>query len=529
MTNGLTSETAHLIARTRQHSIGDLLRRTAARYPNKSALVAGDVRLSYQEFDVAVNRAAHALSSRGVTRGDRLALLSHNSLQYVILAFAAAKLGVVLVPINFMLNASEAAYILNHSGASALVAEDVLIPVAEQAMTMAGIDGVRGCIGAARDDWENVDDWWTMGPADDLEVVVSDDDPLRLMYTSGTESRPKGVVLTSRSLIAQYNSCAIDGEASPDDIEIHSMPLYHCAQLDCFLSVGVYVGATNVILRAPEPAAILSAVANEKATKLFCPPTVWISLLRHPDFARWDLSTLTKGYYGASPMPVQVLQELMVKLPGVRWWNFYGQTEMAPVATILRPEEQINHAGSAGRAAINVQTMVVDQDDRPVPPGVVGEIVHRSPHAAFGYYRDEQGSARAYRNGWLHSGDLGVLDEEGYLTVVDRKKDMIKTGGENVASREVEEMVYRLEGVAEVAVFGVPDPRWIEAVTAVVVPKPGAGLTPEAIRQHCRQHLAGYKCPKHIVLADALPKNPSGKILKRELRLQYSELATAGP
>ena len=529
MTNVPPSQTAHLIDRTRQHTVGDLLRRTAARYPNKSALIAGDVRMSYQEFDGAVNRTAHALISRGVTRGDRLALLSHNSLQYVILAFAAAKLGVVLVPINFMLNAIETAYILDHSGASALVAEDTLVPVAEQAIAIAGMHGVRGCIGQAGNGWENVDDWWTSGCTADLDVVVGDDDPLRLMYTSGTESRPKGVMLTSRSLIAQYSSCAIDGEASPDDIEIHAMPLYHCAQLDCFLSVDVHVGATNVILRAPEPVAILSAIAGEKATKLFCPPTVWISLLRQPDLGRWDLSTLTKGYYGASPMPVQVLQELMTTLPGVRWWNFYGQTEMAPVATILRPDEQLSHAGSAGRAAINVQTLVVDEDDRPVPPGVVGEIVHRSPHAGLGYYRDEQATAHAYRNGWLHSGDLGVLDEQGYLTVVDRKKDVIKTGGENVASREVEEAIYRLEGVAEVAVFGIPDPRWIEAVTAVVVTTPGANITPDAIHRHSRQHLAGYKCPKHIVFAAALPKSPSGKVLKRELRLQYGALATTRP
>lgn len=529
MTNVQPSPAARLIDRTRQHTVGDLLRRTAARYPNKSALIAGDVRMSYQEFDDAVNRAGHNLTSRGVTRGDRLALLSHNSIQYVILAFAAAKLGVVLVPINFMLNASETAYILEHSGASALVAEDTLVPVAEQAIAIAGMHGVRGCIGQAGDGWENADDWWKSGCTVDLDIVVGDDDPLRLMYTSGTESRPKGVVLTSRSLIAQYSSCAIDGEASADDIEIHAMPLYHCAQLDCFLSVDVYVGATNVILRAPEPVAILSAIAGEKATKLFCPPPVWISVLRQPDLGRWDLSTLTKGYYGASPMPVQVLQELMTTLPGVRWWNFYGQTEMSPVATILRPEEQLTHTGSAGRAAINVQTMVVDEDDRPVAPGVVGEIVHRSPHASLGYYRDEQATAHAYRNGWLHSGDLGVLDEQGYLTVVDRKKDMIKTGGENVASREVEEAIYRLEGVAEVAVFGIPDPRWIEAVTAVVVTTPGANLTPDAVHRHSRQHLAGYKCPKHIVFADALPKNPSGKVLKRELRLQYGELVTTRP
>ena len=198
---------------------------------------------------------------------------------------------------------------------------------------------------------------------------------------------------------------------------------------------------------------------------------------------------------------------------------------MSPLATILRPHEQLPHAGSAGRAALNVETRVVDDEDRPLPPGEVGEIVHRSPHASLGYYNDEAKTAEAFRNGWFHSGDLGVIDADGYLTVVDRKKDMIKTGGENVASREVEEALYRLEGVAEAAVFGICHPRWIEAVTAFIVPKPGAGLTPEAVHAHAREILASYKRPKYVVFTDALPKNPSGKILKKDLRVQHAELA----
>lgn len=206
-------------------------------------------------------------------------------------------------------------------------------------------------------------------------------------------------------------------------------------------------------------------------------------------------------------------------------WNFYGQTEMSPIATILQPQDQIERAGSAGRAALNVETIVVDDDDNPVPVGEVGEIVHRSPHAALGYYNDEEKTAAAFRNGWFHSGDLGIIDEDGYLSVVDRKKDMIKTGGENVASREVEEAIYLLDGVAEVAVFGVPHPKWIEAVTAVIVPKAGAELTEESVADHLASVLAGYKRPKYVVFVDALPKNPSGKILKKELRVEHKGIA----
>lgn len=521
-----TADTAAAITRARRHSVGDLLHRTARRTPDKTAVIAGDLRATYAEFDTAVNRTANALAARGLGKGDRLALLSHNCWQYAVLAYATARLGVVLVPVNFMLTAAEVGYILEHSGASGIVAEDALVPVAQAAIGDRQVT-VRAAIplSGAESGWEDVDDWWRTGPAEPPDVPVGDDDPLRLMYTSGTESRPKGVMLSSRSLISQYVSCAIDGEMSGDDIEVHALPMYHCAQLDCFFSVDVYLGATSIILPGPDPATLLATIEREHATKLFCPPTVWISLLRHPAFDTTDLSSLRKGYYGASPMPVEVLKELRERLPDVRLWNFYGQTEMAPLATILRPHEQLPRAGSAGRASVNVETMLVDDAGDPVPPGEIGEIVHRSPHAALGYYNDEEKTAEAFRDGWFHSGDLGVMTPDGYLSVVDRKKDMIKTGGENVASREVEEAVYELDGVAEVAVFGISHPHWIEAVTAVVVPKPGATLTADDVRAHAKGRLAGYKQPKYVVIADKLPKNPSGKILKRELRSAHADLA----
>jgi fatty-acyl-CoA synthase len=523
-------ETDTAIARARQHSVGDLLHRTARRYPDKPAVIDGDRRVTYAEFDTAVNRTAHALTARGLSKGDRLALLSHNCWQYAVLAFATARLGVVLVPVNFMLGPDEVAYILRHSGARAIVAEDALAPTAEGALTAAGVDGgVQGWIGLSgatpSAGWEDVDAWWETGDDSPPDVAVADDDPLRLMYTSGTESRPKGAMLSSRSLIAQYVTCVVDGGMSADDVEVHALPMYHCAQLDCFFSVDVYLGATSIILPAPDPAAVLATIAREKVTKLFCPPTVWISLLRHPDFDITDLSSLRKGYYGASAMPVEVLRELQRRLPDVQLWNFYGQPEMAPVATILQPHEQMERAGSAGRAALNVETMLVDDDGAPVPAGTVGEIVHRSPHATLGYYGDEDKTAAAFAGGWFHSGDLGVMTADGYLSVVDRKKDMIKSGGENVASREIEETIYELDGIAEVAVFGISHPYWVEAVTAVVVPKPGTTLTAEDVHAHAREKLAGYKRPKYVVLTDALPKNPSGKILKRELRQEHAGLA----
>ncbi|MBC3191753.1 acyl-CoA synthetase [Pseudonocardia sp. C8] len=532
MDTSFTPETTALAARARRQGIGDLLNRTVRRTPGKLAVVAGDLRVTYAEFDTAVNRCAHALTDRGLVKGDRLAVLSHNCWQYAVLVYATAKLGVVLVPVNFMLGADEIAYILTHSGAGGMIVEDALVPTAEKALATAGVTGgVRGRISpsgcGAAEGWEDVDPWWGAGPVEPPDVAVNDDDPLRLMYTSGTESRPKGVLLTSRSLISQYVSCIVGGGMSADDVEVHSLPMYHCAQLDCFFGPDVYLGATSVILPGPDPATLLATIEREKVTKLFCPPTVWISLLRHPDFDTADLSSLRKGYYGASPMPVEVLREIQERLPDVALWNFYGQTELAPVAAILGPDEQLERAGSAGRPALNVETVIVDDDDRPVAPGEVGEIVHRSSHAMLGYYQDEAKTAEAFAGGWFHSGDLGVMTADGCLTIVDRKKDMIKTGGENVASREVEEALYELGGVAEVAVFGISHPHWIEAVAAAVVPRDGSTLSVDDVRDFARATLAPYKRPKYVVLAESLPKNPSGKVLKRDLREQYAGLVDA--
>jgi fatty-acyl-CoA synthase len=309
---------------------------------------------------------------------------------------------------------------------------------------------------------------------------------------------------------------------------LHALPLYHCAQLDVFLGPALYVGASNVITAKPVPDNLLPLIARHRISSFFAPPTVWISLLRSPLFDQTDLSSLCKGYYGASIMPVEVQRELSRRLPQVRLWNLYGQTEIAPLATMLGPDDQARKPGSCGRPVLNVETRVVDDAMNDVAPGVVGEIVHRSPHLMLGYFHDDARTQAAFEGGWFHSGDLATVDAEGYITVVDRKKDMIKTGGENVASREVEESIYRLAGVSEVAVIGVSHPRWVEAVLAVIVLKPGAELSEADVLLHCAQHLAGFKAPKAVVFVEALPKNPSGKLLKRELRQAHGGHFSAG-
>ena len=513
--------------RARSQQLGDLLRRSAARSPDSIALVFRDRRDTFRELNEVVNRTANGLADLGIARGERVAILARNSRAFVILRFALARIGAVATPVNFMLNAGDVAYILDHSGARGLVYQDSLCPVAESALdAMSGGPDILLSIDhageAVSERWRPVEALFEHPDAAEPWVDMGPDDPIQMMYTSGTESRPKGAMLTASALYAQYVTVIADGEMRPDTVELHCLPLFHCAQLDCFLTPDLYLGATSILQDGADPAAMFAAIQTEKVTKLFCPPTVWILLLRHPDFDRYDLSSLRQGYYGASIMPTAIIEELSERLPHMRLYNFYGQTEMAPCATILRPDEQLTKLGSAGRPGLNVESRVVDDDDRVVPVGEVGEIVHRSPHLILGYYNDPGKTAEAFRGGWFHSGDLGRFDEDGYLYVVDRKKDMIKSGGENVASREVEEAIFRHPKVAEVAVFGIPHPKWIEAVVAVIVPKQGEGLTVEEIDEYCQANLSHYKAPKHVPLRDGLPKNASGKILKRELRQDFS-------
>lgn len=514
-----------VLAQARSHTVGDIPRRSARRRPDKIAIIDGDVVLTFAQFEHLVDRAAAALHDNGFHPGDRLALLSRNCWQYAVLAFATARAAVVLVPINFMLTAEEIAYILGHSKVTGFIVEDEFIAIADKAMQHGSCVTTKAALvatdGTPPTGWDDFAQWLT-STTTAPQPHVDDDQLLRLMYTSGTESQPKAAMHSSRSLMWNYISTIVAGSMSEDDVEVHSLPLYHCAQLDNFLATDIYLGATSIILPRPDPDTVLRTIEKYNVTNYFGPPTVWISLLRSAIFDEVDLSSLRKGYYGASAMPVEILHEIRDRLPDLRLWNFYGQTEIAPLAAALGPDDQDAHAGAAGRPAVNVETTILDEDDLHVRPGVVGEIAHRSPHLMLGYLDDPAKTAEAFRGGWFHSGDLGYYDEFGLLHVVDRKKDMIKTGGENVASREVEEVLYRHAGVEEVAVFGLPHPVWVESVVAAVVTRKNVALSEDDLVAHCREHLAGFKTPKKVFFVDALPKNPSGKLLKRALREQFS-------
>ncbi|KAM9861977.1 fatty acyl-CoA synthetase [Leucobacter sp. BZR 635] len=521
------------VSAARADTIGEHLRRTAARLPNKTALIDGDTSLTFGEFDRLANRFANALTEAGVHPGDRVAMLSRNCWQFAVAAYGAARADAIFVPLNFVLTPGEIGPLIANSTPAALIAQPALTETAELAVAHSGVGvsaliEITGELGTApAPGWIPFEEILATSHDAEPPVVLGPDDPLRIMFTSGTESRPKGAVHSSRSLSSEYLSAVVEGGMSADDVELHALPLYHCAQLDCFLGPDIMLGATSVLLPGPDPATVLRTIAEHRVTKFFAPPTVWISLLRSPEFAGADLTSLTKGYYGAAAMPVEVLHELQQRLPGLQLWNFYGQTELAPVATILPPHEQLSHAGSAGRPVLHVETRVVDEAGEPVPTGEVGEIVHRSPQLALGYWNAPEQTAEAFRGGWFHSGDLGVFDEGGRLRIVDRSKDMINTGGENVASREVEEALYEHAAIAECAVFATPHPKWVETVTAAVVLTAGASATQEELRAHTRERLAAFKVPTIVHIVEILPKNPSGKILKRELREQFSQPVAA--
>jgi fatty-acyl-CoA synthase len=486
----------------RSSTVADIVRRSAARAPDRIALRFADRQWTYAELDDAVSRAAAHLLALGLTKGDRVAAYGKNSDGYLIGFLACARAGLVHVPVNYNLVGGELDYLLEQSGSSVVLADPPL----------AG--NVSGAVIPLRDAEDSLLAHAMSGDVPETDVEVADTDLVQLLYTSGTTSRPKGAMMTHRALVHEYLSCIVGLDLTEHDAPLHVMPLYHSAQLHVFLLPWLAVGAENTLLEVPEPGEVLRRLARDGHGAFFAAPTLWVALANHPDFA--PLPALRKAYYGASIMPGPVLQRLRQAMPRLGFYNCFGQSEIAPLATILGPADHDERPDSAGRPVLFVELRVVDSEGTDVPPGELGEVVYRSPQLCLGYWDKPEETAEAFRGGWFHSGDLVRQDEEGYIYVVDRIKDVINTGGVLVASREVEDALYTHPAVGEVAVIGVPDEKWIEAITAVVVSK--EDVTAEELLAHVRGMLSAFKVPKAIRFVDELPRNASGKILKRELR-----------
>ncbi|MGW2516837.1 acyl-CoA synthetase [Streptomyces sp. NPDC001617] len=490
-------------------TVDGVLRRSARRTPARVAVEYGDRRWTYEELDEAVSRAASVLLDQGLAPGDRVGAYGHNSDAYLIGFLACARAGFVHVPVNQNLTGDDLAYIVGQSGSSLVLADPDL------AGRLA--DGVRTL--PLRDADDSLLARLATAPAYDGPEPRTED-LVQLLYTSGTTALPKGAMMTHRALVHEYLSAITALDLSAGDRPVHSLPLYHSAQMHVFLLPYLAVGATNIILDAPDGDRLFDLIETDRADSLFAPPTVWIGLSNRPDFATRDLGGLRKAYYGASIMPVPVLERLRERLPGLAFYNCFGQSEIGPLATVLAPDEHKGRMDSCGRPVLFVDARVVDEDGKDVPDGTPGEIVYKSPQLCEGYWEKPEETAEAFRDGWFHSGDLAVRDAHGYYTIVDRVKDVINSGGVLVASRQVEDALYTHDAVAEVAVIGLSDERWIEAVTAVVVPR--GKVTEAELIDHAREKLAHFKAPKRVVFVDELPRNASGKILKRELRDRFA-------
>ncbi|SOZ19007.1 Acyl-CoA synthetase (AMP-forming)/AMP-acid ligase II [Cupriavidus taiwanensis] len=505
--------------RALRNTIPDAIARAVRRSPDKTAIRSGGRSWSFRQLDDATARVAGALAQWGLRPGDRVAAFGKNSDAYVLLWLACLRSGLVHVPVNFSMTRAEAEYLVTQSGASAIFFDAALaervdgLPCKVRG-TLHGGDRRTDILAAAAD-----------GPAVPVSDTLAESTPAQILYTSGTTSAPKGAVLTHRALLAEYVSTIAACDIRASDYSLAALPLYHSAQMHVFLMPLLLCGGTTLIADSPEPGYCLRTIHAERITSFFAPPTVWIALLRHAEFDPARLGALTKAYYGASIMPVPVLLELQQKLPKLRFYNCYGQSEIGPLATVLGPDEHAARPASAGRPVLNVETRIVDETLQDVPPGELGEIVHRSPQLLTHYWDKPEQTAEAFAGGWFHSGDLGYMDAEGYLYVVDRIKDVINSGGVLVSSREVEECLYTHGAVAEAAVFALPHPKWVEAVTACVVRKRGHDdATEEALIAHARQALATFKVPKRIVFVADLPRNTAGKLLKRQLREDYAQL-----
>ena len=501
-------------------TIDAVLRRSASRYPERVALTFAERRWTYSDLDSAVDRVATELAGRGLEAGARVAAYGVNSDAYLIAFLATSRAGFTHVPVNYALTGGELEYLLTDSGASLVLVDPAQAPTLETVLaTMPGLQSLA-LLPASADSPEGTLLGWALdeSPTEPVESPAVGGDLAQLLYTSGTTSRPKGAMMTHSALIHEYVSCVLTLDLAADDEPLVAMPLYHSAAMHVFALPYLSLGATVHLMAAPDIPEILRRVEADEIGSLFLAPTVWVPLASHPDLDERDLSSLKKAQYGASIMPVTVLQRLRGKYPDLGFYNCFGQSEIGPLACVLRPEEHDARPASAGRPVFFVEARVVDETGAEVADGERGEIVYRSPQLCSGYWNKPEATAEAFRGGWFHSGDLVVRDPEGFVEVVDRIKDVINTGGVLVASREVEDAVYLDERVAEVAVIGTPDDKWIEAVTAVIVLKDGAEATESEIIDGTRAHLAPFKVPKRVVFVDELPRNQSGKLLKRELR-----------
>ena len=490
----------------------------ADRFPERPCLVWGDETVTYRELDRRAAETATGLSRLGVGRGDVVAVVLYNCPEFLELMFAVARLGAIFMPVNWRLAGEEVTYIAGHAGASLVVSEPELAPLAEAARKNLAGARVVG-VGGAAPGWTAFEALRRKDAAPAL-VNVAADDVHRLMYTSGTTARPKGVMITYANLYWKNAAHVVEFGVTGADRGLACGPLYHVGALDLTTTTVLYAGGTVEIHRKFEADRALDAFERRGVSCVWLAPAMVNQILAHPSLERRNLSGVRFIIDGGEKMPLPLIERLVRAFPGAWFADAYGLTETVSGDTFLDKRATMDRLGSVGKPCLHLELAIWDEHDRPVGAGTLGEIVLRGPKVFTGYWKDAEATATAFRGGWFHTGDIGYLDPEGYLYVVDRKKDMIISGGENIASPEVERVLYEHPAVLEAAIVGRADPRWGEVPVAFVVCRPGAAATEAELREFCLARLARFKVPRAVLFVEALPRNQSGKVLKRVLREQ---------
>lgn len=492
--------------------LAEMLAESAKKYPEKYALISQEKFLTYGELEREVKKAAAALKRLGVKKGDAIGLLLPNTFQFVIAYYAVAYLGGIIVPMNIMFKPLEITYIMNNAQAKLLITTEAFAKTAYQAK--ADIPSLEHILVKGSDEyglmWEKLLEQETDSPAAEN---VEEDDVLIYLYTSGTTGKPKGAMLTHANLYYNALGMAQRSKASADDVYLCVLPLFHTFAATCCMNTPLSQGGTIVLMENFIPQTLLKNIARYKVTIFTAVPSMY-TVIANMDIKDIDLSSIRLCISGGASLPVEIMQKTQQKLNCVVLEG-YGLSETSPVVTFNLLDKV--KPGSIGVALEGIETKIFDDNDQECPLGTVGEIVTKGPNVMKGYLGLPEESAKALRNGWLHTGDLGRMDEDGYIFLVDRKKDLVIVAGLNVYPREVEEVIYTHPAVLETAVIGVPDKLRGEALKAVVVLKPGADLQEKDIIKYCRGRLAAYKVPRLVEFIAELPKNATGKILKREL------------
>ncbi len=495
-----------------------LLDRCAFKFPDQEAIVSEAGRWTYRQWQANARRRAAALAKQGIGKGDHVATIFLNGNEVLETFLALMRIGAIIVPLNMRLSAGELKYIIDHSDATTVILSGDFKKVMGEIRS--DLPKVKKYIVTGDEVPEGMisfDAICSEDPGDGPDVEIRESDIAFILYTAGTTGKPKGVLLSHKNLVWSALNLALDTEFEPQWILLLVFPLYHSAAIMLVFTT-LLLGCTLVTMRTFEPKRVMELMVKERLTKMVFPPTVWNFILQLPGLEQFDTSSVKSISSGAEAMPLETKKKLLSLFPNAKLGETYGMTECAATISTLKPEFSLKKLDSVGQAFANTILRIVGDEGQDVSPGDVGEILIRGPHVMTGYYKDEDATAAALKNGWLYSGDLGIMDQEGFVKIVDRKKDMIVTGAENIYPREIEDVLYTHPKILEVAVIGLPDPEWGERVHAVVVTKEGQDMTAKEVIDYTKDRIASFKKPRSVEFVERLPRSPAGKVLKRVLK-----------